>query len=225
VKKKRFLFFIGIFSVLFNTSLSADSEVQNWLQINQTLFLNRSLSVFTEIHPRVSLSEGELSSFIARFALQYQIGSFNAGAGSLWQTSFFPAKKNEVRHFLQGVYSHTGFIASDFSHRVRVEERSFNDSTQKFYRLRYQLRSTHSWFDSDELRALLANEIFLNLNSSEKSGPVSGLDQNRFFVGVNIRWSDKAASDLAYLFNYVKRSASQEGLINHILFYSLNINL
>ncbi len=205
------------------TPVNADSKLENWIQLNQTVSLSDSLSFFTEIQPRISFSEGELATFVARLAPIYHINSQNSvGAGFLWQPSFSPSASNETRIFLQYIFNHNVGTKSNFIHRFRAEYRAINTTLDKAYRLRYQLRTLHSWFDNSNFKALLANEFFFNLNTTAVTGPASGFDQNRLYVGFNYQWAKNLNSDVAYLFNYVHKPRSVSDRQNHVLFYSLS---
>lgn len=215
----------GLFclSLILNGSVQADSKIENWVQINQTLNFNDSLGLFTEIQPRISYSEGELASIIARFAPIYTINSYHSvGFGFAWFGSYTPIASNETRLFLQYIFSHGAGGSSLFAHRFRAEHRALNTTIDKAYRLRYQLRSLHYWLGSSNLRLLLANELFFNLNTTAISGPVSGFDQNRLILGFNYLWSKSLNSDFGYLNNYIRRPRSIEDRTNHIFYYCLN---
>lgn len=201
----------------------ADSKIENWVQFNQTIGLSDSVSFFAEIQPRISYSEGELSTLLARLAPLYHIDSHNSiGAGFLWQPTYLPSGSNEIRLFLQYIYSHGAGSGSSFTHRLRLEHRDISTTPDKAYRARYQLRTLHSWFRSPSLRALLANEVFFNLNTTVITGPVSGFDQNRLFLGFNYQWNKYLSSDVAYLYNYVRRPRAIDDRNLHIFFYALN---
>lgn len=217
------ILFVGLF---YNDSLRADSKIENWVQINQTFHLSDSLSFFAEIQPRISYSEGELSTLLARLAPIYVINSHHSiGGGFLWQPTFSPTTSNETRIFFQYTYNHAVGGGSLFLHRFRAEHRSINTTFDKAYRLRYQIRSLHSWFDSLSLKVLLANEIFFNLNTTAIAGPVSGFDQNRLILGFNYQWSKNLNSDIGYMYNYVRKPRSIEDRHNHIFYYALNATL
>jgi len=225
VKKQRLEFFLVVSLVLSSAIFSTESDTQSWFQFNQTFLFSERMSLFTEIHPRVDLSEKNLSAFIGRFAVQYQVGQMSLGVGTLWLTNQIPRAFQEVRPFFQSIYVHRASESSQLSHRIRFEIRNLPHlQRDPFYRLRYQLRSTHSWLKSEKVRVLLADEVFFNLNSGLDSGPVGGFDHNRLFTGITVHWSENSFSDFAYLFSFVSRSRHPEDLINHIIFYSLNVN-
>jgi hypothetical protein len=181
------------------------------------------VSFFTEIQPRISYSEGELATFVARLAPLYHINSHNTlGGGFLWQPTYLPSASNELRLFLQYIYSHGVGESASFIHRIRFEHRDINTTVDKAYRVRYQLRTLHSWFDNSNLRALLSNEIFFNLNTTSVSGPVSGFDQNRIYIGFNYQWNKHLNSDFSYLYNYVRRPRAVDDRNLHVFFYGLN---
>lgn len=203
--------------------LKADSKIENWVQINQTLNFSNSLQLFTEVQPRISYSEGELAAMIARLAPIYVINSHHSvGAGFLWQGTYSPTASNETRLFLQYIFNHSAGGSSAFSHRFRAEHRAINTTFDKAYRLRYQIRTLHAWLGDPNFRLLLADEIFFNLNTTAITGPVSGFEQNRFILGFNYIWSKNLNSDFGYMNNYVRRPRAIEDRTNHVFYYCLN---
>lgn len=207
----------------FNLHIKADTKIENWVQINQNLYFSNSFFLFAEIQPRISYSEGELSSMIARLAPIYKINSHHSiGGGFLWQANFSPSASNETRLFLQYIFEHGIGGGSTFVHRFRAEHRSINTTLDKAYRLRYQIRTLHPWFGNNQLKALIADEIFINLNTTAIAGPVSGIDQNRFIFGVNYAWSKSLNSDVGYMYNLVRRPRAFDDRSNHIFYYCLN---
>jgi hypothetical protein len=220
------IFLIGLILNLFQISVAkGDSKIENWIQINQTLKLNDSFSLFTEVQPRISYSEGELASMIARLAPVFNINSHHqVGAGFLWQGNFSPSASNETRLFLQYIANYSLFEKSSFIHRFRFEHRALSTTLDKAYRLRYQLRTLHSWFSDSNLRFLLSDEVFFNLNTTALAGPVSGFDQNRLVVGINYIWAKNLNSDIGYMYNHIKKPRSVENRDNHIFYYCLNAN-
>lgn len=205
------------------SSFSVENEAQTWFQLNQTFPLRSSTFLFAEVQPRTSLSKGKLASIITRFALIQEITKdFSLGAGFLWQPNYSPSAFDETRMFLQATLNQSIGSTSVLSHRLRLEDRNLSNTSDIAFRLRYQLRSLHDWFNDPNTRFLLSDEIFINLNTTETAGPKTGFDQNRLYVGINHQWKPGISSDFAYLFNYVWRPRSAEDRINHIFFYALN---
>jgi hypothetical protein len=163
---------------------------------------------------------------IARLAPIYRFNPHHSvGAGFLWQGNYSPSASNETRLFLQYVFQHGSVEDSSFLHRFRAEHRNLNVTDDKAYRLRYQIRTLHSWFENKNLRALLQNEIFFNLNTTAIAGPVSGFDQNRLLLGFNYAWSSAMNSDIGYMYNFMRKPRSASDRNNHIFYYCLNANL
>ena len=206
------------------SALAVENEAQTWIQLNQTFPIKGQTVLFTEIQPRTSLTQEKLATIITRLAIVQSLSKdISVGAGFLWQPTFVPSFVDETRLFLQVGLNHSVGATSWFSHRIRLEDRNLGNTSDTAFRVRYQMRTLHDWFNDSATRFLLSNEIFVNFNTTQPAGPMSGFDQNRFYVGLNHQWKEGINSDFAYLFNYVWRPRSTSDRINHAFFYALNL--
>lgn len=103
-----------------------------------------------------------------------------------------------------------------FALRPRLEQRFLDTGSDMGWRFRQQVRLWHRLPQSDHLSLVAWDEVFLNLNDTDY-GAVSGLDQNRAFVGFG--WTSgpdsSVRTEVGYLHQFIEGGAADRN--NHIL--------
>lgn len=119
--------------------------------------------------------------------------------------------------------------------RTRLEERWIDYASGTALRFRQMLKLSYPLPVAPDWALVAYDEIFINLNSVDtydevkrgaSKGPGAGIDQNRFFLGVNKTFNQYFNVDLGYQ-NQMLNSRSLHGnanLINHILLLQFYLN-
>lgn len=107
--------------------------------------------------------------------------------------------------------------------RTRLEQRWFEHAADAGWRLRQFTKLTHPIALGGRIYASLWDEVFIALDDTDW-GARAGLDQNRGFAGIGVRFSPAVALEAGYLNQYVFRH-SRADASNHILALSLYLNL
>ena len=116
-----------------------------------------------------------------------------------------------------------------------MEERWIEHSAGTALRFRQMLKVSYPLPMAPDWSLVGYDEIFINLNSVDTvddvrgggKAPGAGIDQNRFFLGVNKTFNQYFNVDIGYQ-NQMLNSRTLEGnanWINHILLLQLYINL
>ena len=114
---------------------------------------------------------------------------------------------NENRAWEQYTYA-TPTPIGNFSSRSRLEQRTVNLSQGQYngrevgLRFRQQLKLSYPLDDKWSLVG--SDEIFVNANTVNW-GPVSGIDQNRVFVGVGYKFDKVWRTEIGYMNQYLNR--------------------
>lgn len=119
---------------------------------------------------------------------------------------------NENRAWEQYTYT-TPTPFGNFSARSRFEQRTVNLSQSKYdgsevgLRFRQQFRLS---YPLDEQWSIIGwDEIFINANTVNW-GPVSGIDQNRVFVGVSCKFDQVWRTEIGYMNQYINRDTAND---------------
>jgi hypothetical protein len=192
-----------------------DNEFQVWTPVYLNLAFNEKLLGWYEVQPRFS-NDG-VAQLLLRTAVGYRFADkASAWFGYAWTPTLEPSYRTENRIYQQLL------MADDFSFgrltsRTRLEQRWIGSTSGVAVRFRTLLRDQIPVSKDGNWRAVVQDEIFANLNSP-RGGPVSGFDQNRFFLGVNRLFDEHLNVDFGYQMQFVNvRGSGVSDQINHIL--------
>jgi hypothetical protein len=164
--------------------------------------------------------EGQL---LVRPALGYQLNkAVSVWQGYGWTPSYQPQFRNEHQIWEQ-VLLQKNFKHLNLSNRTRLEIRRIQDAQGTALRLRDQLRAAIP-LGKTPWSLVAYDEPFFNLNSVQ-AGPHSGFNQNWAFLGINRKITRNVNAEVGYLNNYVRNFRPVPDRINHVIMFSLNINL
>jgi hypothetical protein len=131
------------------------------------------------------------------------------------------SSQRENRLWEQFQYQFDAIADVTFTSRTRFEQRRREDFQDVGHRLRQMVRATTPLPVHPKLSLVMFDELFINLNQTEW-GAHRGIDQNRFFIGANWKFSDFSNLETGYLHQYINtRNVDRE---NHVLMTTLRFN-
>ena len=213
------------------------SDFRLWTPVYLTVSLPSKFIAYMEVNPRIGDDVTNIDQLLLRPALGYQLTeNLSIWQGYAWvgnfnqkhtapQSPFF-----EENRIYQQVNYKQKFSAFKLLSRTRLEERWIEHADGTAVRFRQMLRADVPIPQAPEWAFVAYDEVFINLNTvgvATGKGPGAGLDQNRFFLGVNKTFSQYLNVDLGYQ-NQMLNSRQLPGnanLINHILMIQFFINL
>ena len=221
---------------------NTQSDFRLWTPVYLTVKLPSRFLAYMEANPRLGDDVTNIDQLLLRPALGYQLTeNLSIWQGYAWvgnfnqkhtppQSPFF----QENRIFQQAIYTRK-FSSFNFMSRTRMEERWIEHSAGTALRFRQMLKVSYPLPMAPDWSLVGYDEIFINLNSVDTvddvrgggKAPGAGIDQNRFFLGVNKTFNQYFNVDIGYQ-NQMLNSRTLEGnanWINHILLLQFYINL
>ncbi len=213
------------------------SDFRLWTPVYLTVSLPSSFLAYMEVNPRIGDDVTNIDQLLLRPALGYKltenlsiwqgyawVGNFNQ-AHTPPQSPFF----DENRIWQQVNYAHK-FSSFKFLSRTRLEERWIEHADGTAVRFRQMLRVAFPIPPAPEWAFVAYDEIFMNLNtvgSSKGKGPGAGIDQNRFFLGINRTFSQYFNMDIGYQNQMInsRQLPGNANTINHIFLLQIFITL
>ena len=197
------------------TYAATDHDSQLWFPIYNRVYLSEDFLGWFEVNPRFGDNVSEIDQLLLRPALGYQLSqSFSIWQGYAWVTNYEPRFRDEHRLYQQLSFRHA-WSHVRISSRTRFEERFIRDARGTALRAREMIRVDIPFGFSKRWGLVFYDEVFVNLNTLQ-GGPESGFDQNRFFVGLNHRWTNVLTMDLGYQNQAINRRRGPNAM-NHII--------
>ncbi|MBM3458593.1 MAG: DUF2490 domain-containing protein [Armatimonadetes bacterium] len=175
-----------------------DNDSQQWTLITVQKSLSPRWKLYFEVQPRHGSDVGGIELLVLRPAIGYQLTpKLSVWQGYGWTRLLTPRFVGEHRSFQQLLYEDS-FGRMAFTNRFRLEERFLDGLDGVSLRARYMVRLSYP-ISRDRRWSLVGyDELFWNLNSLDR-GPESGLDRNRFFVGVGRQVSRQLRVETGYV--------------------------
>jgi hypothetical protein len=143
---------------------------------------------------------------------------FQTGIGYAWGEAFQGDGLSEHRIFQQYLWSSNGAVR--VSLRGRLEERFLSGEDTTRLRARQQVRIVAPLPASRRLRGVVAEELFVQTNHTNRTSP--GFESARTFVGVLHRVTPRTAAEIGYLHLY---SAVGPVRHSHVLSVTVGVSL
>lgn len=221
---------------------NTQSDFRLWTPVYLNIKLPAGFLAYMEANPRLGDDASMLDQLLLRPALGYQLtDNLSIWQGYGWvgnfnqkhtppQSPFF----QENRIFQQAIYTQK-LSSVNFMSRTRMEERWIEHSAGTALRFRQMFKVSYPLPMAPEWSLVGYDEIFINLNSVDTiddarrggKAPGAGIDQNRFFLGVNKKFNQYFNVDIGYQ-NQMLNSRTKDGnanLVNHILLLQFYFNL
>lgn len=175
---------------------------------------------YFEVNPRFVNKSRDADQLLIRPAFGFKLTDrLSIWQGYAWIHNYRPNFKQEHRIWQQLLYDHK-LSKLGITHRFRLEERFLETADEVSIRARYNIRGTLPLSETWALTSY--EELFVNLNSAD-GGPSDGIDQNRFFVGVRKKFTDKFTAETGYQLQHI--NLSKRDKLNHLwltqFFYNL----
>lgn len=202
------------------------SRTSFWTMSLTRLTINEHWRGFVDIQPRFTVNDisggdnGRLDMLLMRGAVGYQLTRHISLYQGYANIPTYDPKKVEHRSF-QELFIKQPLTKGVFAHRLRFEQRDLDGVDDTAFRFRYFARLVYPLKDWHPNLSLAVNEeVFMNLNDTD-SGPQSGFNQNRLFMGLNYRINPNLAYEFGYQNQYINSTGGKENISNHILFFGI----
>ncbi|MES2459816.1 MAG: DUF2490 domain-containing protein [Armatimonadota bacterium] len=201
-----------------------DTDSQLWTQFTFNGRYTNGMRIFAEVQPRQGDNFARFSQLIVRPAIGYQVTrKMSLWIGYGWTPSFLPEFNNEHRVFQQMLFEDS-YQGVGLTNRTRFEQRSIEGAGGTSLRLRHLIRASQPLDRQQRWAAVASNELFVNLNSTP-SGPQSGFDQDRFYLGGAYNVNRHTRLELGYLASFINPPRNRPDRRLDVLLFTVNYNL
>ena len=215
---------ICILSISTNYALAVDNDLGLWAPVYLKLPINDKFKANLEINSRIQKNITHINQLFIRPSVGYQLTeNLSIWQGYGWITNYIPRFVREERIWQQ-ILHEKEFSKFSLTNRFRLEERFIQDVNGVPLRTRYLLRGMYPIGKTKRWAFVTSDELFVNLDTHFQ-GPQAGLDQNRFFVGLNRKISDNVSIEGGYQMQYINSHSPAIDKLNHIILVNLYINL
>lgn len=204
-------------------AFASDEDEQIWASVTATTAVSKTVDATLEVHGRQTDDVSRLGQVLVRPSLTLKLGNgWSAAVGYAYAHTRFAGTvaNDEHRAWQQVAYTfrqdpETGLAVTG---RTRMEQRFRPDASGTGWRLRQQLRAQIPFSSATRVRAVVWNETFVGLNTTEWDRH-PGVDQVRTFVGVSVPVAKGISAEPGYLNQTIFRIGPDR--INHILAVNL----
>ena len=174
-------------------------EFQLWTPTKLHFRPIRNFYPLIEIQPRLGSEVRNLDQLLIRPRIDYKLSTRKwIGVGYLWRLSNTPGSPIRLEN---QIFEDAGYRLDikrlRFIARLRTEERFIQRAADMSTRLRILSRLEYSMNETRTWGLAFSNELFLNPYSVH-NGPISGIDQDRLFIGIRRRVNKRAVVELGY---------------------------
>jgi len=218
------LFFLSLIIGPNATAHAGSKDFQLWAPVYLTLSLSEKVRGWYEVQPRFGNNISQINQLLLRTALGYQVTKhWSLWQGYAWTPSFEPGFISENRTFQQILYVHD-YPRVNIVSRTRLEQRWIQPVRGTAVRFRTLLRGRFPLDDARVWGLVVQDEIFFNFNSPT-NGPEAGLDQNRFFLGLNRKINEHMSVDGGYQLQKINTEEPEfVDDFNHLLLLQFFLN-
>lgn len=224
-KKTSFVFIIifCIFLLSTITAIAVENDLGLWAPVYIYTPITDKIHSYLEINPRIQEDVGHINQFILRPSIGYKLtNNLSIWQGYAWVNNYLPKYTRENRVWHQLLHEKR-INKLTLLNRLRLEERFIQNVHGIPVRTRYMLRGKYP-LGKTNFSLVASDELFLNI-STHFHGPQRGIDQNRFFTGINYKFSEKVDIEGGYLMQYINSHSPMQDKLNHNIVISLFFNL
>ncbi len=218
------LLLVVICNLIIFPVLAVENDLGLWTPIYIKLPVTEKIITQLEINPRIQENITHINQLLVRPSVGYQLTkNLSIWQGYAWVTNYIPSFVNENRIWQQILYEKEigRFV---FSSRSRLEERFIENVHGTPVRFRNMFRAQYALDKNKHWAFVIYDEPFINIGSHFQ-GPQSGIDQNRFFVGLNKKFTQNTSIEGGYLMQYLNVASPIQDRLNHNILVNLYLTL